>query len=63
MEVVLILVGFGCFMAGFGIASILHASKDNVEMERKIRENNKPPYHIRYGRNIKNDDIWEGLGV
>ena len=57
------LVGFGCFMVGFGIATIIHAAKDNVEMERKIRENNNKPYHIRYGRNVKVDDVWEGLGV
>lgn len=82
MVVTLMLVGVGCFMAGFGIAIILCAAKDNVKIEKEIMRNKnycctkdknkdlekKKKFLIgselmRYGRNVKPDDIWEGLGV
>lgn len=39
MVVTLMLVGVGCFMAGFGIAIILCAAKKGAEIEKKIRIN------------------------
>lgn len=39
MVVTLILVGVGWFMAGFCIAIILCAAKDNVKIEKEIMRN------------------------
>lgn len=63
MVVTLMLVGVGCFMAGFGIAIILCAAKKGAEIEKKIRinknydcvnnlEKKEIPYRIRI------DEIW-----
>ncbi len=72
MVVTLMLVGVGCFMAGFGIAIILCVAKDNVKIEKETmrkknysctKDKNKYKEKKKKFLNVKPDDIWEGLGV